>query len=114
MNPSIKKTILIVEDDLFLRELYELQFEQSGMNVDVAAGGKEGLQRAKGKRYDGILLDIMMPDMNGIDVMKVLKQDQTTKDLPVIFLTNMGQENVVKEGMALGAIGYMIKSSYTP
>lgn len=114
MDATTKKAILIVEDELFLRDLYQLEFEQTGMTADVAGGGREGLSKAKEKKYDGILLDIMMPDLNGLDVLKSLKQDPATKDIPVIFLTNMGQENVVKQGMELGAIGYMIKSSYTP
>jgi len=115
MNPVIQKSLLIIEDELFLRELYQLQFEQSGMSVDAAGGGKEGLAKAKEKKYDGILLDIMMPDLTGFEVIKLLKEDPSTKDIPVIFLTNnMGTESEVTEGMSLGAIGYMIKASYTP
>jgi two-component system phosphate regulon response regulator PhoB len=114
MDQSTNRSILVVEDDQYLRELYQLQFEQNGIAVTVAAGGKEALAKVKSIHFDAILLDIMMPDLTGIDVIKVLKQDPATKNIPVIFLTNMGQENIVKEGMALGAIAYLIKSSYLP
>ncbi len=114
MEPATKKSILIVEDEQFLRDLYRMEFEENGIATDVASGGKEGIEKAKAKRYDGILLDIMMPDLSGIEVMKVLKQDPATKDIPVIFLTNMGQEDVIKEGIALGAVAYLIKSTILP
>jgi two-component system chemotaxis response regulator CheY len=114
MDQTNKRSILIVEDDQYLRELYTLQFGQSGMSVTAAANGREALAKIKNNHCDAILLDIMMPDLTGIDVIKALKQDPATKNIPVIFLTNMGQENIVNEGMALGAVAYLIKSSYLP
>ncbi len=114
MNPSLPKSLLLVEDSILIRELYERQFSLSGVRVDTAAGGQEGLEKAKSGTYDVILLDIMMPDITGLEVMKTLKSDESTKNIPVIFLTNMGQDSVIKEGLGLGAIGYLIKSAFTP
>lgn len=112
----MEKEILLVEDDLVLSEMYEEKLQMDGFKVITAGDGKEALKKAK-KNPDLILLDIMMPGMNGFDVLKLLKEDVRTKLIPVIVLTNVGSEasNNDKElAMSLGAENYLVKSYHTP
>lgn len=111
---NTKRKILIIEDDFFIRELYERQFEKEGYAITGAPDGPEGLLKANEIRPDLILLDIMLPKLNGLDLLRTLKSKPETKDIPVILLTNLGQESVIKEGFKIGAEGYLIKSAYTP
>jgi CheY-like chemotaxis protein len=109
-----QKKLLIIEDDLFIRELYQKHLEMAGYTVDTAVDGQEGKEKIFANPYDMILLDIMLPRMNGLDVLKQVKEDSTHKDVPVIILSNLGQDSVVSRGLALGAISYIIKSDITP
>lgn len=110
-----KKTALIIEDDQFLLELYEKIFTQRGYEVYDAADGLAGLEKASNTGVDIIILDIMLPKMDGISVLKKLKEDGSPiKETPVYMLTNLGQESVIKEALRLGAEGYIIKSTYLP
>ncbi|MFA5932903.1 MAG: response regulator [Microgenomates group bacterium] len=106
--------VLIIEDEQFIRDIYKRQLEKNGITVDGFGNGKEGLQSIKQTKYDIILLDIMLPDLNGLEILKQIKQNASTKDVPVILLTNLGQDEVIKEAFTLGAQGYFIKASYTP
>lgn len=108
------KQLLLIEDDMLIRELYNRQLALSGIPTDAFDNGIDGIAAAQKKHYDLILLDIMMPKMNGLEVLKVLKADAKTKDMPVIFLTNLGQDSILQEGAKLGTIGFLIKASYTP
>lgn len=105
---------LIIEDEQFIRDIYKRQLEKSGITVDGFSNGTEGLQSISQNKYDIILLDIMLPDLNGLEILKQVKQNPDTKNIPVIMLTNLGQDEVIKEGFSLGAQGYFIKASYTP
>lgn len=105
---------LIIEDEQFIRDIYKSQLEKAGITVDGFRNGKEGLQSISQNKYDIILLDIMLPDLNGLEILKQVKQNPDTKNIPVIMLTNLGQDEVIKEGFSLGAQGYFIKASYTP
>ena len=113
-HPQNQQKILIVEDDFFIRELYQRQLLKEGYLVEVAVDGAEGLVKANDFRPHLILLDIMLPKLNGLDLLRTIKTKTETKDIPVILLTNLGQESVIKEGFTLGAEGYLIKSAYTP
>ncbi|MBI4040074.1 response regulator [Candidatus Daviesbacteria bacterium] len=108
-----QKKILLIEDDLFIRELYERTLGRAGYQVITAPDGEAGLTQAKDKP-DIILLDIMLPKINGINVLKKLKIDSDTKDIPVVLLTNLGQESIVKEAFKIGASGYLMKMHLTP
>ena len=108
------KKILLIEDDLLIRELYKRQLSRAGFEVDACEDGLIGLEAAQKKTYDLILLDIMMPKMNGLDVLKKLKADDKTKGMPVVFLTNLGQDSILQEGAKIGTVGFLIKASYTP
>lgn len=108
------KRILIVEDDIFIKELYERQLKKAGFEVDSAEDGSEGLQKASANDWDLILLDIMLPEINGLDVLRTLMSKPETKNFPVILLTNLGQDSLIKEAFDIGAQAYLIKSAYTP
>jgi two-component system, OmpR family, phosphate regulon response regulator PhoB len=111
-NGNVK--ILIVEDDLFIRELYERQLSLEGFQVQTAEDGEIGLARISESVPDLLLLDIMLPKVSGLDLLRTIKAKEETKSIPVILLTNLGQDSVIKEGFNLGADGYLIKSAYTP
>jgi DNA-binding response OmpR family regulator len=105
---------LIIEDEQFIRDIYKRQLEKDDIAVDGFSNGAEGLQAISQNNYDIILLDIMLPDLNGLEILKQIKQNPNRKNIPVIMLTNLGQDEVIKEGFSLGAQGYFIKASYTP
>lgn len=105
--------VALIEDEDFLRELYKREFEAAGFSLDGFATGEDGLVALKQNQYDVILLDIMLPGINGLQVLKQIKQDGATKGIPVILLTNLGQDEVIKEGFTLGAEGYLIKAAYS-
>lgn len=109
-----KKKILVIDDEESVREIYRREFLNNGFSVALAADGEEGLLKAGEETPDLILLDIMLPKMSGIDVLKSLKRNPLTKKIPTLLLTNLGEETIIKEGFELGADGYLLKVSYTP
>lgn len=108
------KKILLIEDEDFIRDLYKRQLEQANLLTDAFGSGAAGLKALRANKYDLVLLDIMLPDMNGLQILKTIKTDPQTQHVPVIMLTNLGQEQIIKEGFTLGAESYLIKASYTP
>jgi len=106
-----KATILIIEDDLVLTRMYQKKFEFDGYEVFLGFGGQEGLKLAQEKKPNIILLGIMMPEMDGFEVLKQLKKDPNMKTIPVIILTNLGTSQVLTdEALRLGAVDFLIKS----
>jgi CheY-like chemotaxis protein len=108
------KRILLIEDEDYIRDLYKRQLDLDGLPTDAFGTGREGLDAIKKFGYSLVLLDIMLPDLNGLQILKEIKANPQTKIIPVVLLTNLGQDTVIKEGFELGAEGYLIKSSYTP
>jgi CheY-like chemotaxis protein len=108
------KTILLVEDDKFLVDMYSRKFTDSGYAVVTASNGKEALALIKAKKPDLVLMDVVMPELDGLETLKIIKSDATLKDLPVIMLTNLGQKEEVEGALALGAADYLIKAHFTP
>jgi DNA-binding response OmpR family regulator len=108
------KKVLLVEDDKMIIDMYTLKFTQEGYEVVQAENGKDGLEAAKKNPPDIILLDIILPQMDGFTVLKSLKADPKTKNIPVVLLTNLGQDGDVKKGLELGAVDYLIKANFTP
>jgi len=106
--------ILIVEDELFLSDMYKLKFEHDGYQAIVARDGQEGLDLAKKEKPDLILLDLVMPVLDGFKVLAELKKDPETKDIKVFIFSNLGQVNEIKSGEKAGADGYFIKANMTP
>lgn len=105
--------ILIVEDYSVLARMYQNKFIEDGHQVEAALNGEEGLEKVKTFKPDLILLDIMMPKMSGLELLKILKEDPTLKHTPVVMLTNVSGE-VVEQGLELGAIAYLVKAEYSP
>ncbi len=113
MDPSTKK-ILLVEDEDFIRDLYVRQLSKAGFQVKFAADGQTGLNMLAQEGFDLLLLDIMLPGINGLQLLREFKTQHPTSPMITILLTNLGQEAVIKEGFELGAQAYLIKASYTP
>lgn len=111
MTITMTKRILLVEDDRFLRRACETGLRQKGFTVVAAADGVEALALARAERPDLVLLDLLMPKMPGIDVLRALKADPGTRDIPVLILSNSSREQDVGEVMRLGAVGYWVKAS---
>jgi len=109
-----KKKILIVEDDVFVRDIYDMKFQQEGFDVVLAVDGLEALQLLEELIPDIILLDMMMPQMDGMEVLKKIKEHEIWKHIPVIMLTNISDKEKVDEAMCQGSVDYLIKSHFTP
>lgn len=108
------KKILLVEDDPFLAEMYTTKLKQDGYEVMAADDGENALGVLAGNAVDLVLLDVVMPRMDGWEVLKKLKENQTWRSLPVVMLTNLGQKDDIDKGKKLGADGYLVKAHFTP
>ncbi|MCK5061116.1 response regulator [Candidatus Parcubacteria bacterium] len=106
--------ILLIEDDPFLLSMYSTKFGLENFSVISADDGEKGWQMAEEVRPDIILLDILMPKMNGFEVLEKLKANKKTKNIPVILLTNLNQKDEIERGMTLGADDYLIKAHFMP
>lgn len=106
--------ILIIEDDPLMSRMYEKIFALEGYEVEVAIDGYEGLEKTRASKPTLILLDIMMPKLNGIQVLEKLKADPATKAIPVVILTNLAGTRDAENAMLKGAVKYIIKSEYEP
>lgn len=116
----MKKTILFVEDDIATIDVYKTALEAAGFDVDPMLLGEEAIRKIKeieegeAKKPDLILLDLLLPDMNGIEVLEELKKHEKTKDVPVLILTNYSSEELEKRGLSLKAEKYLLKTDYPP
>jgi len=109
------KKILLVEDDQYTQDVYQEILKEAGFEVTLAIDGQEGLQKAQEGGYNLILLDIMMPKMDGLTLLKELKANPPKKDNgPIIMLTNLSHDPIVSEGLSLGAKSYVTKSDINP
>lgn len=108
------KKILFIDDDKDMLQLYELALTGEGFAVVTADNGPDGITKIKSNKPDLILLDVMMPNMNGIDVLKKLKDGSTTKAIPVVMFSNFSDETYIKEALSHGAAKYMVKTDYEP
>ncbi len=114
--PETKAHILLVEDESFLANMYQTKLQLEGYNTEIAINGEEALQKLAATAYDLVLLDIMMPKLNGFAVLKSIRQEKnkTRNDVPVVVLTNLGQKNDIEQGLLLGANDYLVKANFTP
>ena len=110
---EIKAKILFVDDDNFLRKVYQAELEEKGYEVLLAADGQEGLEKAQISDPDLIILDMIMPQKNGFEVLTELQNNPATKNIPVIILSNLGQKDDIKKGLDLGAVDYLVKDNIT-
>lgn len=109
-----KQKVLIVDDDVFLSGIYATKLDLEGFEVETARDGEEGLKVAAKSKPDIILLDVLMPKLDGFETLKRLKADPDLKDVPVIMLTNLGQKEDVEKGLQEGAEDYLIKAHFVP
>ncbi|MFA6322174.1 MAG: response regulator [Candidatus Buchananbacteria bacterium] len=112
--PKKKIKILIVEDEPMILDMYQTKLTQSGFAVIKAEDGAAGISLAQLELPNLILLDILMPKIDGYEMLKTLKTMSATKDIPVIIFSNLSQPNEVEKGLQLGANDFIIKSSVTP
>ncbi len=106
--------VLVVDDDEYIRDLYEEILKDSGFTVDTAVDGKDGFDKIIAGSYDLVLLDIMMPKMDGVEVLRSLAKEAKAKAEKVVLLTNLAHDPVMKEALDLGAKAYLIKADLTP
>jgi DNA-binding response OmpR family regulator len=111
---SKSKKILIIEDEAFLSEMYKTKFDSLGYEVVTADNGDEGLAKLRQTKPDIVLLDIIMPVVDGYSVLKTIRSEAAIKDTLVVIFSNLGQEEEIKKGLQLGADDYLVKSSLTP
>ena len=102
-------TVLVVDDDPVIQKLLQVNFEMEGYDVEVAGDGQEGLDRARAARPDVVLLDVMMPKLNGLEVATALKADPATRSIPIIMLSAKAQSADVQAGVEAGVDDYITK-----
>lgn len=109
-----QKTILIIDDDAFIAGIYATKLNVDGFNVIQAGDGLAGFEMAKENKPDIILLDVLMPKMDGFETLKKLKSTASTKNIPVLMLTSMGQKEDIDRGLNEGAADYLLKTQTLP
>lgn len=114
MDKELGKKILLIEDDLFLSNMYKTKLELEGFNVIVARDGESGYRQAEETKPDLILLDIILPKKDGFEVLRELKENAAVKEIPVILLSNLGQRSDIDRGLNLGAADYLVKAHFMP
>lgn len=108
------KKILIIEDDTFLREMIAGKLKKEGFSIIEAIDGEEGIRKTKEENPDLIILDLVLPTLDGFEVLSRIKQDKSSSGIPVVILSNLGQRNEIQHGLDLGAVDYMVKANFTP
>jgi len=108
------KTILVVEDDKFLRELISRKLTGEDFDVLEAVDGEEGIKKIKEGKPDLVLLDLILPGIDGFEFLAKAREDPETSSIPIIILSNLGQREEVDKGLKLGAVDYLIKAHFTP
>jgi len=108
------KKILLIEDDKFLRELMNKKLLTMGYDVVSAEDGESGLTMIKESKPDVVLLDLILPGINGFEVLERAKKDPETAGVPVVILSNLGQSEDIEKGLKLGAKDFLVKAHFTP
>ncbi len=110
----MKKRILVIEDDKFIASLLVGVLEKEGFEVDLALDGEDGLRKLEAELPDIILLDLILPGINGFEVLEKLKKGDATRKIPVIIISNLGSEEEIQRGLNLGAAAYLVKANILP
>ena len=110
---NTKRTVLIVEDEGLLRELMSEKLQLEGFNTLEAMDGEEGLAMAIEKHPDLIILDLLMPKMGGMEVLRKLREDDYGRSIPVIIVSNLSSQENIAEGAEKGAVEYLIKANFS-
>ena len=106
--------IAIIEDDQVISQMYRMKFEADGFEVQLANNGKRGVALVESFTPDMILLDLQMPEMNGVEALEIIRKNEWGKNIPVIILTNTGEEESPKKIRSLGIRSYIVKANLTP
>lgn len=106
--------VLIIEDDKFLRELMSRKLSSEGFETVEAIDGESGIKKIKEEKPEIVLLDLILPGIDGFEVLAKVKDDPETNPIPVVILSNLGQRDDVERGLKLGAIDYLVKAHFTP
>jgi CheY-like chemotaxis protein len=108
------KKLLVVEDDFFIRDIYVIQGKLMNFDIETAVDGEEAIEKIKSIRPDMVLLDLMLPKVDGIGVLKTIKSDPTYADIKFIISTNVDDSTMKAEAKKLGALDYLLKINYLP
>jgi len=108
----MKKNILIIEDDEFFRELIREKLLASGFNVLEAMDGEVGVEKIKEEKPDLVLLDMLLPNMDGFELLLKVKSDTKLSSIPIVILSNLGQQEDIERALKLGAVDYLVKSQF--
>ncbi len=111
MEPSETRVLIVEDEEILLTALSE-ELKQEGFQVLGAKDGAEGVEKAKSEKPDLILLDLVMPRLDGIGALKLLKEGEETKDIPVVILTNLSDYDKISDALSLGAMDYLVKANY--
>ena len=114
MVKNNKKKILIIEDERLLLDMYESYFRKADYEVFATSNGRPGLEIARKEKPDIIITDILMPEMDGYEVIEAIRKDSETKRIPILVFSNLGQKEEIRKGLELGADDYVIKTDLTP
>lgn len=107
------KTILIIEDDKFLRDLIVKKLTIEGFKIFEAIDGEEGIKKVKEEKPDLVLLDLILPGIDGFEVLARMKEDPKLAKIPVVILSNLGQKEEIERGLKMGAVDYLVKAHFT-
>ncbi len=107
----MKKRILIIEDEQYLRFLLAKSLTEEGFEVEESITGEDGLKKMKDKKFDLVLLDLLLPNMDGFEVLIEMKKDPNLSSLPVIVVSNLGQKDEIESARNLGAVDFLIKAN---
>jgi DNA-binding response OmpR family regulator len=111
----MKKKVLIIDDDGLLLDMYSTKLREMGFEVEISFSGSGALEKIRaGLSPDIVLLDIIMPVMDGFEFLENVKKEKLLKNSKILILSNLGQEEDIKKGLALGATDYIIKAYFTP
>ena len=108
------KNILLAEDDKFISDIYTTKFKEEGFEVEVACDGQDCLSKLEEKKPDLLILDIVLPKIDGWEILRKIKANDNLKDLKVVILSNIAQKENIERGIKSGIIKYFIKAHYTP
>ena len=113
-SENMKKKILIVDDDAMISDMYLMKFTEAGFDAITASDGKTALEKIESEKPDAVLLDIVMPQRDGFDVLKEIGKKGILGQTKIILLSNVGQREDIEKGLSLGASEYIIKANFTP
>ena len=108
------KKILLVEDDPLLIDIYTTKLQQSGFEVQTVEEGEKAVTAIQQERPDIVLLDIVLPHVDGWEILQQVQASEELKRIPIVILSNLGQKEEIEKGLRLGAVRYLIKAHYTP